>query len=200
MNATENIPMLAANSIRVIDRFLAGDECDRLLLAIDSGRWRKSRLWFGNAQEALEGSYAHVRNSDTVYESGFDDELAGQVRSVQDRVVAMTGLIADRMEGWQITRYRQGEKFEPHLDAGVDCGDGRGDREWTVLIYLCEPEVGGETLFRALNCVVRPNRGRLVVWNNLLPTGLPNYAMIHGGRPVQRGVKVILHTWFREKS
>jgi hypothetical protein len=47
---------------------------------------------------------------------------------------------------------------------------------------------------------IRPVQGRLVVWNNLLPDGHCNYAMMHAGLPVKKGVKIILNTWIRQFS
>jgi prolyl 4-hydroxylase len=41
--------------------------------------------------------------------------------------------------------------------------------------------------------------GRLLVWNNLLPNGNCNHAMVHAGLPVTDGSKTILTTWERER-
>jgi prolyl 4-hydroxylase len=39
----------------------------------------------------------------------------------------------------------------------------------------------------------------LVAWNNLLPNGNCNHAMVHASLPVTAGSKTILTTWERER-
>jgi len=68
-----------------------------------------------------------------------------------------------------------------------------------VIIYLEPPQRGGETFFRALNYKIKPETGKLVIWNNLLPSGKPDYGMIHAGLPVLEGSKTILVTFERQR-
>ena len=85
MKTTEDLARLAANDVRIVDRFLSAIECRRLLFAIPPSRWSKSQLWFGNGEERPPEDYAHLRNSDTLYESGFGDDLAERVQAVRER-------------------------------------------------------------------------------------------------------------------
>ena len=41
--------------------------------------------------------------------------------------------------------------------------------------------------------------GKLILWNNLLPDGMPNGATLHQGMKVRRGTKYVLTQWFRER-
>ncbi len=49
----------------------------------------------------------------------------------------------------QILRYGQGEKYEPHFDyiSGRQGSTREGDRVATVLMYLSNVKMGGETIF-----------------------------------------------------
>ena len=98
-----------------------------------------------------------------------------------------------------MTRYAKGQGFDFHLDCGCWGQDVSGERKRTILLYLEKPAGGGTTYFRALNLEVQPVVGRLVVWNNLLPNGNCNHAMVHAGLQITAGSKTVLSTWEREK-
>ena len=65
------------------------------------------------------------------------------------------------------------------------------------MIYLNDPEGGGETEFPDLGMKVSPKRGRAVVWNNLHASGQGNDATRHQSLPVTGGTKTIITKWFR---
>jgi len=65
------------------------------------------------------------------------------------------------------------------------------------MVYLNEPQSGGETRFVEVDLTVKPKLGMAVLWNNLLPSGNPNYFTRHQGMPVTAGMKVIITKWFR---
>jgi len=65
------------------------------------------------------------------------------------------------------------------------------------MIYLNDPEGGGETEFPDLGLKVTPKLGRAVVWNNLLETGQGNDKTRHQSLPVTAGTKTIITKWFR---
>ena len=66
------------------------------------------------------------------------------------------------------------------------------------MIFLNQPEVGGETAFTAAGLTVMPRAGMLLMWNNMDPQGAPNLYAAHEGRAVEKGVKYIVTKWFRE--
>jgi prolyl 4-hydroxylase len=72
-----------------------------------------------------------------------------------------------------------------------------GQRSWTAMIYLNQPEEGGATRFKTIGKTVQAETGKLLAWNNLLPTGEPNPATLHQGMKVRRGTKYVLTKWFR---
>jgi prolyl 4-hydroxylase len=197
MQTIDNFHLLKGNDIYVVDNFLDLQTCNRMLLSMDSVAWTQSGLVKYGQRVAYRDP--NFRNSHTIYESQFGGRMKRVTQKIERMLETQTNLQCKRREHWEITKYRTGEKFGPHLDAGVYDSSDRGDRAWTVLIYLMSPSLGGETFFRAVNCVVTPRVGRLVYWRNLLPTGLPDHAMIHEGRPVVHGLKIILNTWIRER-
>lgn len=130
------------------------------------------------------------------------DPLVAEV----DRLLCdFLGLPHANSEAIQGQRYAPGQEFKPHTDSfnpgGVDfylhCAE-QGQRTWTAMLYLNQPEEGGATRFKDIGKTIQPETGKLVTWNNLLPDGSPNSATLHQGMKVRRGTKYIITKWFRE--
>ena len=134
------------------------------------------------------------------------DRALPVVIEVERRIAAATGLSPEFGEPIQGQRYAVGQEFKPHTDyfepKGVDyqryCGVA-GNRTWTAMIYLNEPEAGGATRFKAIDKIVQPETGKLVCWSNRRIDGSLNSATLHAGMPVRKGVKYVITKWFREK-
>ena len=147
-------------------------------------------------------------NGDASYrtsETGDLDASDPYVMNVERRIAALTGLDGRHGEPLQGQRYAVGQEFKGHTDYfepnGVDfaryCGVA-GNRTWTVMIYLNEPEAGGATRFKAVDKIVQPETGKLVAWNNRREDGSVNPATIHQGMKVRAGVKYVITKWYRE--
>jgi prolyl 4-hydroxylase len=127
------------------------------------------------------------------------------VARVQQRLSHLTGIPLSNAEPLQGQRYAPGQEFRPHTDTfnpgGADyflhCAEA-GQRSWTAMIYLNEPDDGGATRFKAIGKTIQPETGKLILWKNLLPDGSPNDATIHQGMKVRRGTKYVLTQWYRQ--
>ena len=176
-------------------RFLEPDLCRQLIARIDANR-RPSTI-------ADDVGDAAFRTSETCDLDGADPVVA----KVDAAICGLLGLPAELGEPLQGQRYAPGQEFKPHTDTfeptGTDyfehCAE-RGNRSWTAMIYLNEPEDGGATRFKAINKIVQPETGKLLAWNNLLPDGRPNPATLHQGMKVRLGTKYIVTKWFRERA
>lgn len=112
-------------------------------------------------------------------------------------------LLGEPLQG---QRYAPGQEFKAHTDTFEPGGydfyrftADRGQRTWTAMIYLNEPEDGGATRFKTIGKTIQPETGKLLAWNNLLPDGRPNNATLHQGMKVRHGTKYIITKWFRER-
>lgn len=128
------------------------------------------------------------------------------VGEVDHKIADLLGLSLATSEPLQGQRYAPGQEFKLHTDTFEPGGydflvhtADSGQRTWTAMIYLNEPEDGGATRFKTIGKTVQPETGKLLAWNNLLPDGRPNPATLHAGMKVRRGTKYVLTKWFRER-
>ena len=146
---------------------------------------------------------AAFRTSETC-DLDWHDPIVG---AVDAQIADLLGLPLNVSEPLQGQRYAAGQEFKPHTDTFEPggaafyehCAD-TGQRTWTVMIYLNEPDDGGATRFKLIGKTVQPETGKLLAWNNLLPDSSPNPATLHQGMKVRRGTKYILTKWFRERG
>jgi prolyl 4-hydroxylase len=179
----------------IVRNFLDAAACAALIARIDERR-RPSEI-------ADDVGLANVRTSETC-DLDWRDPAVGEV----DRKIAdLLGLPLDASEPLQGQRYAPGQEFKPHTDTFELGGYDHylhtaetGQRTWTAMIYLNQPEDGGATRFKTIGKTIQPETGKLLAWNNLLPDGRPNPATLHQGMKVRRGTKYILTKWFRERA
>jgi prolyl 4-hydroxylase len=174
--------------------FLSPEPCHRIIRLIDAKR-RPSTI-------ADDNGDALFRTSETCDLDASDPDIA----ALEERISVLTGIDRRFGEPMQGQRYAVSQEFKAHTDYfepnGLDyhqhCSIA-GQRTWTVMIYLNEPEAGGATRFKMINKTVQPEQGKLLAWNNLLPDGRVNPDTLHHGMKVRSGVKYIVTKWFRER-
>src|SRR5215213_3310032 len=178
----------------IVRSFLEPATCAALIDRIDARR-RPSDI-------ADDAGIANFRTSETCDLEG-SDPVVGEV---DRKIAALLGLPLENGEPLQGQRYAPGQEFRPHTDTFNPGGYDffvhtarAGQRTWTAMVYLNQPEDGGATRFKTIGKTVQPETGKLLAWNNLLPDGRPNPATLHQGMKVRKGAKYILTKWFRER-
>lgn len=138
-------------------------------------------------------------------ESSHLPKHAGEVAGIVEMLALKTNLPIDNQESPQIIRYTQGGEYKEHYDffhPGESYYQKQvvrgGQRLKTCLIYLNDDFEGGETMFHVNEIVVKPETGKLIIWDNVNADGSLNYDSLHSGLPVKSGVKYIMVTWIRE--
>jgi prolyl 4-hydroxylase len=174
--------------------FLSQEECAALMDRISANR-RPSTLANYNGDAAF-------RTSQTCDLDGADPV----VRAVEDKITAFSRLDPVYGEPLQGQHYEVGQEFKAHTDYFEPTGEDyekytsvAGQRTWTVMIYLNEPEAGGATRFKAIDKLVQPESGKLLAWNNRRTDGSPNPSTIHHAMKVRAGEKFVITKWFRER-
>jgi prolyl 4-hydroxylase len=197
LSATPGIQRVPARELElfILRGFLDPAVCTALVELIDAHR-RPSEI-------ADDVGIANFRTSETCDLDSRDP----QVGEVDRRIAELLGLPLAAGEPLQGQHYAPGQEFKPHTDTFEPGGydyyvhtADTGQRTWTAMIYLNQPEDGGVTRFKTIGKTVRPEAGKLLAWNNLLPDGRPNPATLHQGMKVRRGTKYVLTKWFRERA
>ena len=191
---------LLPRQVLVVDSFVSEEDCGQILDDLESCHWHSSSVLQLRSGRQYSEVREYFRASATADQHWFGPKLNRIIGRIQKRLSILLVCSPSRLESWQATRYEKGGRFDYHVDGGYWKRSASGDRKRTYLIYLDAPQRGGETHFRALNITVAPKPGRLVVWENLLPSGQCDHAMIHGGLEVRKGTKTTLVTWERERS
>lgn len=174
--------------------FLTARLCSQLIAQIDTQR-RPSTVSDPNGD-------ASFRTSETCdFLPG--NPLGAVVDAALCDLMAIDPIYGEPLQG---QRYAVGQQFKLHTDyfepLGLDydkfCSVA-GQRTWTAMIYLNEPGAGGATRFKAIDKIVQPETGKLLMWNNRQDDGQPNPQTIHQGMKVRAGTKYVLTKWFRER-
>jgi prolyl 4-hydroxylase len=128
------------------------------------------------------------------------------VHHVEQTINALMGIDPAHGETIQGQRYSVGQQFKAHHDYFYtdqpyweEMDRTGGQRTWTTMVFLNQPEAGGQTFFPLVDIKIAPRRGNLLAWNNLDGAGVPNRFALHQGLPVEAGLKYIITKWYRER-
>ena len=118
------------------------------------------------------------------------------VRAVNRRLAAISETHIDQGEALTVLRYAPGQEFRPHHDSLTGTVN---QRTKTVLVYLNEGFVGGETVFPHYGLSVTPRGGDALLFLNTGPDGRPDPRAQHAGASVRQGVKWLATRWIRAR-
>lgn len=174
--------------------FLTAKECAQLIKRIDARRQPSGVLGDSGRPDYRTSESCNLDPSDPL------------VVQVERKITDLMGIPAPQGETIQGQRYAVGQQFKPHHDFFYtdqaywkEMENTGGQRTWTAMIFLNEPEAGGQTAFPNANIRVTPRTGNLLTWNNMDEVGEPNIFSLHQGMPVEAGVKYIITKWYRER-
>ncbi len=178
----------------MLKNFLKETECQQLIQRIDDRR-RPSTIADANDDD-------YFRTSETCDLDHADPFVA----EIDAKICNFANIDKEFGEPLQGQRYAEGQEFKAHTDYfdpnGQDfikfCSES-GQRTWTFMIYLNEPDAGGATRFVELNKKFVPKTGNLLCWNNMRLDQSPNDLTLHHGMKVRKGTKYVITKWFRER-
>ena len=87
------------------------------------------------------------------------------------------------------THYPLGGKHSKHRDFIRSF-----NREWVMTLMLNDDFDGGETEFTVLGDVIKPKKGSVLLFSNIVNSELSLFSM-HAGLPVRAGSKYICNVW-----
>jgi prolyl 4-hydroxylase len=193
--AAAGVPSVKSPNLTLwyVEKFLPAPDCAYLMEQIDQNRYRSTTL-----SDTPDDNF---RTS----ESGNLNRWDERVRVIDLRICGLLGMDERQGETLQGQRYAPGQYFLNHHDFfhtdqayWPEQQKAGGQRTWTAMIYLNQPEAGGDTAFLSAGLRVPPRPGMLLMWNNMDENGAPNIYASHEGCAVDAGVKYIVTKWFRE--
>jgi hypothetical protein len=189
---------LEGGAIACVDGFFTANQCAKLLDDLTFAWWWPSPTIRRAPQGTLWSGVSRQRSSMTTSEEWSGPRSRRILAFAEHRLNDLFGVDRDHLEPWQAARYRRGDYFAEHQDAGFFSDDPCGERTHSLLVYLTGNQNGGSTYFPRLGQRFQPLPGRLLVWLNLLPNGSVDPRMLHAGRS-PRTTKTILTTWARQR-
>jgi len=156
--------------------FLTTEECQSLIS-------------FGESSNLKNGFTEDKRNGYRKAKTSWLDEN-DLVNKIKSEVSKLTRVDLDKQERLHFVRYVQGGEYKEHTDGGF--------RQKTAMIYLNSGFKGGETIFPKLDRMIKPEIGKLVVWNNIDELGNEDPNSLHAGLPVEFGTKYIAVIWIKK--
>jgi prolyl 4-hydroxylase len=176
--------------------FLSKNECDRL---VDVARPRMQRSLTTDLKTG-DNKLDVVRTSRGMFFNRGESPL---ISAIEARIARLLAWPVEKGEHLQVLHYRPGDRYEPHYDYFDPAGDAAptllargGQRVATLLMYLREPEAGGETIFPDTGLRFSPKRGCALFFSYDRPH--PSTRTLHGGAPVIAGEKWVATKWLRE--
>jgi hypothetical protein len=126
---------------------------------------------------------------------------------LSDRIAAVSGYFLEEFEPATVLHYSVGQEFLPHFDyfdpavpAYAAEMKANGQRRTTLLLYLNDEFEGGETDFPRLGFRYKGRKGDALLFQNVLPTGVPDPRTLHAGLAPARGQKWLYSQWLRRKA
>ena len=166
--------------IAVVHDFLNRAECAELVQRIECIGPGAAPISLAGGRQVL---LPEVRNNDRVM---FEDvSLAASLfERLRPALPVREDTPVGHNERFRGYRYRAGQRFRPHFD-GAYVRNERERSEITLLLYLSDGFVGGDTLFNDLNLRVIPRTGMALLFEHLI---------LHEGCAVLGGTKYVLRS------
>lgn len=171
-----------------ISNFVSNEEIDGLLKDAERKGYQRSEV------DSKDESMTPSRTSTTSF---MDEKDTPVGLSIAQRVMAIVE--TQTLEGIQVQRYYKDQKYNPHYDT-FESKDGADQRSYTAMIYLNDVPKGGGTYFPKVDFRAFPEKGAVLIWNNLDKKGCRDTNTLHMGEPVEEGSKYIVTYWFRKDS
>lgn len=177
------------------------EEADYLIQKANEIGFQKSKVLQGS-----ENVLSKQRTSSSAFLPKGEDEV---ITCIEKRFSALARMPHENLEPLQITKYTEGQKYNPHYDWFENKQPGSGQRNSTVFAYLKgldDDSCGGATAFPNLldnkGDTLRsyPTTGDAVMWSNVTFDGNGSLQTLHGGESVTcpNTQKIGLNAWFRD--
>ncbi|MFS2135494.1 2OG-Fe(II) oxygenase [Duganella sp. Dugasp56] len=190
--------VLKQPQVILLGNVLSDEECDAIVSHC-GGRYTRSTV----TAEADGASVVHEgRTSEMAFIQRGEAEVAERI---DRRLAALAHWSPECSEPFQLQKYGKTQEYRPHYDwldpdsAGHRSHLARGgQRLATFILYLCDVDQGGGTVFPGIGLEVFPKKGNALWFLNTDANHQPDKQTLHGGAPVVSGTKIIANKWLRQ--
>lgn len=91
--------------------------------------------------------------------------------------------------GFEVLRYKKGQKFDEHVDSLPGTGNIYGQRQLSSLLYLNDNYQGGEIYFPQQELLYNPEAGDLLIFPS-------NFCFPHCSTEIKQGTKYAIVSWY----
>jgi prolyl 4-hydroxylase len=140
-----------------------------------------------------------VRSSQVCWLENKKDHV---VANLANTAASFSGYPIENQEMLQVAKYGPGGKFGPHYDPCLNSEEvcyttnrGAGHRVASLLMYLNDDFEGGETYFGMISLVIKPERGKGVLFWSMDDENEAYPESMHEGLPVRSRLKYICTKW-----
>jgi len=190
--------VLKKPQVILLGNVISPEECDAIVAHCGT-RYTRSTV----TAEADGASVVHEgRTSEMAFIQRGEAEVAERI---DRRLAALAHWSPECSEPFQLQKYGKTQEYRPHFDwldpdsAGHRSHLARGgQRLATFILYLCDVEQGGGTVFPSLGLEVFPKKGNALWFLNTDSNHQPDQQTLHGGAPVVSGTKIIANKWLRQ--
>ena len=186
--------------VYTIDNFLTDEECQHFI------NISKDKIKPALVSGDKEGFVSNGRTGQNHWVLHNTDNIT---KRIGEKIAEQVGIPLENAEAYQVIYYDKTQEYRQHYDGWLFDGSEKsrrnmkygGQRMKTALVYLNDLEAGGGTKFTKLNLEVNPEKGKLLVFENVHSgTNKRHELSEHAGMPVIEGEKWALNLWFREES
>lgn len=183
----------------LLENVLSPQEC-QYLIALSKQQMRPSTVV---SPDTGEMAMIEARSSEGAwFVRGHDATIA----AIETRLAELMRVPVEHGEGLQVLHYRAGGEYRPHYDYFPPEQSGSaphlargGQRTASLIMYLNNPDAGGETVFPLAGAAFVPRRGNALYFAYCDGLGRLDSSSLHGGAPVAGGEKWIATKWVRQQ-
>ena len=176
--------------IFTIDNFLTKLSCNMLIKDTVALKYTEAPVTI-NGNAGIFEMMPDVRNNTRVIldDTKLANALFGRLEQYLPKIFKDVWHLEKLNSRFRFYRYEKGQTFKPHIDGKYKESD-TCESKLTLLIYLSEDFIGGETSFfdqteDKLRFKVKPKLGQVLVFD---------HHQLHSGDPVIDGIKYVLRT------
>lgn len=176
--------------IFTIDNFLTKLSCNMLIKDTVALKYTEAPVTI-NGNAGIFEMMPDVRNNTRVIldDTKLANALFGRLEQYLPKIFKDVWHLEKLNSRFRFYRYEKGQTFKPHIDGKYKESD-TCESKLTLLIYLSDNFIGGETTFfdqteDKLRFKVKPKLGQVLVFD---------HHQLHSGDPVIDGIKYVLRT------